>query len=359
MHEIGALKNEACELGRRSEEPTKSKRKLKLKEGLAEKSRGLERMKEEKNYASLPIENKFLLLNNWRCNHILSLYERGVDVYQTLFSFIKAGLRNGELCLFAYDCASSELYLEMVFGKDIAAGIFHPFRMGEKMLSYEVKDLNARLEELGHHIPNDYPALRAAIDFGKLTTPYTTDEIVDVISRLRSAPFPIRSMTAFNASFLPGNAMKALLGIYENVVVSTKNEHMMMLLNYRSIEVQKSSTIETIPISTLETIPISTLERFVKKNLETIVTSIMLQGPLCGYDLIRRIYHHYHTFLSQGTIYPLLYDLQRRSFLTIVKSGNLRSKVYALTKQGEEEAKARIDNFLCADKYLLESIRKT
>ena len=351
MHEIGALKNEACELGRRSEEPTKSKRKLKLKEGLAEKSRGLERMKEEKNYASLPIENKFLLLNNWKCNHILSLYERGVDVYQTLFSFIKTGLRNGELCLFAYDCASSELYLEMVFGKDIAAGTFHPFRMGEKMLSYEVKDLNSRLEELGHHIPNDYPALRAAIDFGKLTTPYTTDEIVDVISRLRSAPFPIRSMTAFNASFLPSNVMKALLGIYENVVVSTKNEHMMMLLNFRSIEVQKSSAIEMIPRSTLE--------RFVKKNLETIVMSIMLQGPLCGYDLIRRIYHHYHTFLSQGTIYPLLYDLQRRSFLTIVKSGNPRSKVYALTKQGEEEAKARIDDFLCADKYLLESIRKT
>lgn len=79
----------------------------------------------------------------------------------------------------------------------------------------------------------------------------------------------------------------------------------MSLLSYRSGEVPDLPSTEAIPRIALE--------RFVKKHLETLVLSLLPRSPMCGYDLIRTIYQKYHTFLSQGTVYPLLYDRRARA----------------------------------------------
>lgn len=304
-------------------------------------------LEKTKHYASLQIENKILLLNNWRFDHILVLYGQAVKPHNTFISFIKSGLKNNELCLFAYDGITNEFHVEAVFGSEIEVGRLCPFRMGEINLFHDIKYMNAKLHELENRIPNDYPGLRVLIDFGNLTTLYAIENIIDIINRLHNMSFPIRSMIAFNANSLHSNIMNTLLELYENVMISTQNEHATLMLNFRSTEMPNPPLIESISRSALQ--------EFVKKHLEMVVLSIILENALCGYDLIRRIYQKYHTFLSQGTVYPLLYDLLRHNLLIIVKSGNSRSKVYALTTQGEQIARDRINDFFMAERYMLES----
>jgi len=300
-----------------------------------------------KYYASLATDDRVLLLYGSKWSHTLYLYERGVDLGQLFVSFAESGLESGEVCVFAYDCRTSRSHPEAVFRKWIAARRLHLFPMGEKPPADEIKSIYARLEELGARIPNEYPALRTVVDFGDS---YSIDDTIDFIKRLHNGPFPVRSITAFDISSLSSNAIKSLMELHEDVVVSTKSQHMIMP-NSRSVYSPNSLTIETIPRSALE--------RFVKKHLETVVLSMLLQDPLCGYDVIRRIYRAYHVFLSQGTVYPLLYNLEREGLLTLVKSeGDPRSKVYAVTRHGKEEARTRIDDFLLAEKYMVESLTK-
>jgi len=163
-------------------------------------------------------------------------------------------------------------------------------------------------------------------------------------------PLPLRVITAFDVDSLTGDAVGRLLELHENVIASTRNEHRMSLLNYHPPELPSPPPAKTFSRKALE--------KFIKKDLEVITLSLLLRSPMCGYDLIRTIYQRYHTFLSQGTVYPLLYDLERRELLGIAKSGSTRSKVYALTDHGKEEANDRINDFVSAQKYLLESIRE-
>ena len=262
-----------------------------------------------KYYASFATDDRVLLLDDWKWSRILCLYERGVDLNQFLVSFAESGLKSGELCVFAYDCRTSRLHLETVLGKWIAARRLLLFRMGEKNPVHEIKSINAGLKEWGARIPNEYPALRVAINFGNSIPPYSIEDTMDFIKRLDNGSFPARSIIAFDISSLPSNAIESLIQLHEDVMISTKSEHMMMF-NFASVDAPNLPTIETIPRSALES--------FVKKHLEMIVLCALLRDPLCGYDLMRRIYREYHVFLSQGTIYPLLYNLRREGLLTVV-----------------------------------------
>lgn len=321
--------------------------------------------------ASLPIDGKVLLFNNWKNDHSLFLYERDVEVHGAIFSFIESGLENEELCLFAYDNTTGKLYTESVFKDQVQAGMLHLFPMGDKNIQMEIQELDKKLREMYRQVPKNYHTLRVVADFGSLTTSRSLETVIGCVKgimekrneRLRlpwsrtryrakkmTAPFPLRTLIAFNVESLPNGAVNTLLEIHENVVISARNEYTMSLLNYRSGEIPDLISVETIPRETLE--------RFVKKHLDTIILSLLLRNPMCGYDLIRTIYQRYHTFLSQGTVYPLLYDLERRELLGIVKSGSPRSKVYALTDHGGKEAKTRINDFISTQRYLLESIRE-
>ena len=49
--------------------------------------------------------------------------------------------------------------------------------------------------------------------------------------------------------------------------------------------------------------------------------------PMCGYDIIKTIFIEYKVFLSQGTVYPILYSLVEQGLLYAeYGKGNMRSK---------------------------------
>jgi PadR family transcriptional regulator PadR len=226
---------------------------------------------------------------------------------------------------------------------------------GKAITFYEISNLNAKLQELYNLVPKNYSGLRVVMDFGSSVASHVAEELIDCLRKVRrrneKMPFAIKSIIAFEIDALPNNLVEALLELYENVILSTKSEHTILGLNLRSLGKPNLAIVDTVSRKTLE--------NFVKKHLEVVILSLMLKAPMCGYELIRRIYQGYYTFLSQGTVYPMLYAMQKHGFLKMVESKNPRSKVYALTEKGKEEAKDKIRDFIAAQKYIMESFEKS
>ena len=57
-------------------------------------------------------------------------------------------------------------------------------------------------------------------------------------------------------------------------------------------------------------------------------------NPMSGYDIIRYLHKKFHMLLSPGTVYSILYTLERQNL--IEGSTNQRKRVYKLTEQGEK-----------------------
>ena len=273
--------------------------------------------------------------------------------------------------MFAYDNTTGGLHPESFFNKRIQADELRLFPMGGGNVEREIQKLNEKLRETYRQVPNDYHALRVVVDFGHLVTPKNFEVFINCMRGILKkrnkrkcpsctkmggqtggtmAPFRLRTIIAFSVESLPHDIMNTLFEMHENVVISTRNEHTMCLLNHRHEEIPDISVIESIPTRTLE--------KSVKKNLEIIGLSILCQNPMCGYDLIRTIYLRYHTFLSQGTVYPLLYSLKSQGLLSVVESDSSHSKVYTPTIEGRQVAEGRINDFISSQRYLLQSIER-
>lgn len=101
------------------------------------------------------------------------------------------------------------------------------------------------------------------------------------------------------------------------------------------------------------------IERIVRSNRDVFIMHSLLDKPMCGYDLIKEIFSRCDVFLSQGTVYPILYSLEEEGFLQAEYSkGDMRSKMYSLTPRGREIAETDIENFIKAIKILSELIMR-
>ncbi|MBU4077932.1 MAG: PadR family transcriptional regulator [Euryarchaeota archaeon] len=100
-------------------------------------------------------------------------------------------------------------------------------------------------------------------------------------------------------------------------------------------------------------------EDIVKNHLEIIVLSMLSDRPMSGYDLIKEIFARYNVFLSQGTVYPLLYSLKEEGILHAeFTKGDMRTKRYSPTQEGKRIIEKKINEFMVAEEYFLNSIKK-
>jgi DNA-binding PadR family transcriptional regulator len=91
-------------------------------------------------------------------------------------------------------------------------------------------------------------------------------------------------------------------------------------------------------------------ERIIKNFMDIIILAGLKTGPLSGYDVISFIHNKFHLLVSSGTVYSLLYSLERNGL--IEGTWNERKRVYKLTEKGEETietilgASDKIQNFI-------------
>jgi len=85
---------------------------------------------------------------------------------------------------------------------------------------------------------------------------------------------------------------------------------------------------------------VDSTEKMVKKNLETIILTLVQRDPMCGTDIIKTIHLEFNVLLSPGTIYPMLQLMEEKGLMTFEKIG--KSKTYAPAK----DAELRISNLV-------------
>jgi DNA-binding PadR family transcriptional regulator len=75
-------------------------------------------------------------------------------------------------------------------------------------------------------------------------------------------------------------------------------------------------------------------ERVIKSFMDTIIMSELQNGPISGYDAISFIHNKFGFLASSGTIYSLLYSLERNNLVegTWIE----RKRIYKLTEKGAQ-----------------------
>ena len=75
-------------------------------------------------------------------------------------------------------------------------------------------------------------------------------------------------------------------------------------------------------------------ERVIKSFMDTIIMTELQNGPISGYDVISFIHNKFGFLASSGTVYSLLYSLERNG---LVEGAWIeRKRVYKLTEKGSK-----------------------
>lgn len=79
--------------------------------------------------------------------------------------------------------------------------------------------------------------------------------------------------------------------------------------------------------------------RVVKSFMDVIVLAELKNGhPMSGYDVIGYIHDRFHILVSSGTVYSLLYSMERDGL--IEGRWAKRKRVYTLTEKGDRKIEA-------------------
>jgi len=78
-------------------------------------------------------------------------------------------------------------------------------------------------------------------------------------------------------------------------------------------------------------------ERIIKSFMDILILAELRNGAMSGYDVIAYIHNKFHLLVSSGTVYSLLYSLERGGL--IEGKWNERKRVYTLTEKGERTIK--------------------
>jgi DNA-binding PadR family transcriptional regulator len=74
--------------------------------------------------------------------------------------------------------------------------------------------------------------------------------------------------------------------------------------------------------------------RTIKTFMDLLVLAELQEKPLSGYDIIALIHKRFNVLVSSGTVYSLLYSLERKGLVTA--DMDQRKRVYTLTAKGEQ-----------------------
>lgn len=77
--------------------------------------------------------------------------------------------------------------------------------------------------------------------------------------------------------------------------------------------------------------------RVIKSFMDILILAELRKSSLSGYDIIDLIHKKFGILVSSGTVYSLLYSLERDDLIKGL--WNQRKRVYILTEKGEQNTK--------------------
>jgi len=154
---------------------------------------------------------------------------------------------------------------------------------------------------------------------------------------------PFFLVNAFEATELDDEFVQELTNMHKRVYLLQENLNTFLLPTI-------SPSQETI-FPKHHVLPQKLLENLVKENLELVMLLFLEDGDKSGYQILKDIAKHFHCILSQGTLYPLLYKLEKEKKITKL-NGKGREVVYSLSEEVKNELKLKKENCLKGYQHL-------
>jgi len=98
-------------------------------------------------------------------------------------------------------------------------------------------------------------------------------------------------------------------------------------------------------------LPQEILEKLVKNNLELIILAFLEKGSKSGYQILKDIANQFHCILSQGTLYPLIYRLEKGNKI-IKHNGKGKEVLYSLNQETKDYLKSKKETCLKSYEHL-------
>lgn len=262
-------------------------------------------------------------------------------------SFFQAGMDKNKLCVYVFP-RKEEKFQFSGFSGDAFREI-ELIRGNIKMLKEE--DLEAFYSDFekikSYAMENGYNGIYLKIDFGRVRNEIM-DKAIELEKKLHNSSngVPVASISSFNMNFLNQEAVNALTRLHDRVMITTESGE-------TSIAFFQKPGVKPVHIPRIDIISSKMMEHTVKKSLRILILSMLKQQPMCGFDIIKSLMHHFNVLLSQGTVYPILYSLEKEGYLrTIIKSDN-KTKLYVPTEKAYEYIDRQIKEYILAQEKIL------
>lgn len=155
-----------------------------------------------------------------------------------------------------------------------------------------------------------------------------------------NAPSPFLLINAFESNGTSDKFIQSIIPLHQRVYILHERGANFLLPTL-------SPTLDIINPK-MHVLPQQVLEKLAKDNLELIALLLLEKGSCSGYQVLKDIADHFHCVLSQGTLYPLLYQLEKQNKISR-QNGKGREIIYALNPEAKEELLFRKQ--LCLKSY--------
>lgn len=129
-----------------------------------------------------------------------------------------------------------------------------------------------------------------------------------------------RAICIYNMDELDPSLVKQLVNIHDKMFLSVNKIRM---LSDKNLEKE------------IEDLNPEIVEKLVKRELKSIILSMLLTKPMSGTDLVKSLYSKFKVFISPSMLYPYLYDLEKKGLLKY--EYKLKNKIYSVEKKDQTE----------------------
>ncbi len=281
----------------------------------------------------------------------LFLYEGKEEEYPIFQSFLEAGIKNNELCVYIFPKEQDKLNLERHFERYVDQFYQFPLirsRKGGRLEGEHIAELYSKLTKLGGLLNSKgYKALRLGIDFGDMLCSSNL-ELIDGLKRdshRLGENFPVSQLCALDINSVDQEIFGKLMEFHDKMFISTGDCSMVNLS--QSYPIQPG--IPSIGVMSQDA-----MEQCVKSSLDVIILALLQLEPMCGFDVIKTIVQRFNVLLSQGVVYPLLYSLKEQGHLRVDTKPDHKTRVYEPTEVGRKFIGERLREYAAAQQRILD-----
>jgi len=90
--------------------------------------------------------------------------------------------------------------------------------------------------------------------------------------------------------------------------------------------------------------------RLVKSFMDILILTKLKEKPMTGYDIISLIYKEFRILPGSGSVYSLLYSMERKGL--VKGTWDERRRIYTLTPRGVETIRAALDSYNMIEDFI-------